>query len=564
MDERPLVSVVMIAFNEERFIAEAIESVFAQTYRDWELVLVDDGSTDGTAAILRRTVLRDPSRIRCVTHPDGRNRGMSASRNLGVAHSRGEYIAFLDADDVWLPNKLEVQVPQLEAEPSALMVYGPAQWWYSWTGDRADLVRDFVHELGFPPDRLLHPPALLARFLGAEGLSPCVCSVLIRREAVEKVGGFEERFQGLYEDQAFFAKVALAGSVLVSSACLARYRQHPRPKDVAGRRPSSYPRARLAFLSWLGEHVRAEGVRDATLRSALRRELRWLRYPAIHGLYGRAREGPPGRLWRSALRWRLRWLALPVVRNLRAIGFRRLTPFRGGRLPGTPIVTYYWSRFLERHRADIRGRALEVGSTFTLRRYGGGALTRVDALDLTPHSPEITVTADLSRADHLAADSFDCFVVPSTAHVIHDIRAALYHAIRILRPGGALLIDFPCLDYYFPRGLDMGTGRPLFLHWWFTPIQVENLLLDVGLDRASYQIEVYGNLFTRIAYQLNMSAEELTGGELEHGDPGHPLLICVRAVKPERWTAQRPVYSDPWVPEVEPARWNPESGHYAT
>lgn len=562
MDDRPLVSVVMIAFNEERFVAEAIESVLAQTYRDWELVFVDDGSTDGTSAIARRMMQGDRSRFRYVTHPDGRNRGMSASRNLGVAHSRGEHVAFLDADDVWLPNKLEVQVRLLEAEPSALMVYGPAQWWYSWTGDRADLVRDFVHELGFPPDRVLEPPTLLTRFLGAEGLSPCVCSVLIRREAVEKVGGFEERFEALYEDQAFFAKVALAGPVLVSSACLARYRQHPRPKDVPGPRPVPYATARLTFLTWLEEHLRADGIRDAALGSALRRELRWLRHAAIHRLYGRAREGSPGRLWRAALRWRLRWLALPVVRSLRAIRFRRLTPLRGGRQPGTAIVTYYWSRFLERHRADIRGRALEVGSTFTLRRYGGDAMTHVDALDLTRHGPEITVTADLSRADHLAPDSFDCFVVPSTAHVIHDIRAALYHAIRILRPGGVLLIDFPCLDYYLPRGLDMGTGRPLFLHWWFTPIQVENLLREVGLDRSSYRMEVHGNLFTRIAYQLNMAAEELTRDELEHRDPGHPLLICVRAVKPEGWDAERPAYSDPWVPEVEPARWNPESGHY--
>jgi SAM-dependent methyltransferase len=255
---------------------------------------------------------------------------------------------------------------------------------------------------------------------------------------------------------------------------------------------------------------------------------------------------------------------LPIVRRLRCVQLRRMRPLGDGRALGTPIVRYQWARYLDRHREDIRGVALEIGTTRTLREYGGNRLTRADALDLAAHDDEVTVVADLTRADDVPPDTWDCFVNQFSMHVIYDVPSALYHSIRILKPGGTLLVNFPSVEYVFPRGLDMGTGAPLFVHWAFTPIQVENLLRDAGLTGNDYQVEVFGNLFTRIAYQANLPAEELTRDELEHADPAYPLLICVRAVKPEGWSARRPVPREPWLPEVTPARWNPETGHYGT
>lgn len=83
-----------------------------------------------------------------------------------------------------------------------------------------------------------------------------------------------------------------------------------------------------------------------------------------------------------------------------------------------------------------------------IKKYGGEALTQADALDLTSHSPEVRVVADLSRADHVAGDTYDCFVNPFTTAVIYDVEAALYHAIRLLKPGGVLLVNFWCVDFY--------------------------------------------------------------------------------------------------------------------
>jgi SAM-dependent methyltransferase len=256
-------------------------------------------------------------------------------------------------------------------------------------------------------------------------------------------------------------------------------------------------------------------------------------------------------------------MRLPPVRQLRCVQLRRMRPLADGRQTGLPIVRYFWAHFLEKHRADIRGRGLEIGTTAAIRAYGGARLTHADAIDLSSHSSEITVVADLTAADAVAADAYDCFVNQFTMHLIYDLESALYHSFRILKPGGTLLANFPAVEYCFARGLDMGTGTPLFVFWQFTALQVENLLRGAGLSRGDFEVELYGNLFTRVAYQMNMPAEELTPAELDYADPGHPLLICVRAVKPARWDVPRPQPRTAWVPEVTPAQWNPVTGHYA-
>src|SRR5690349_4394466 len=222
----PVVSAITIFYNGKTFIAEAIESVLAQTYPSWELLLVDDGSTDGASEIARDYAARHPERIRYLEHAGHRNRGMSASRNVGLQNSRGALVAFLDSDDVWLPEKLARQVAILDAHPDAQMTFGPTRLWYGWTGDQADAARDTLRPIHAAPDGLYRPPEMLQRFLRGRALTPATCSILIRREALARTGHFEERFTGLYEDQAFFVKTYLGLACYVTSDALDLYRQH--------------------------------------------------------------------------------------------------------------------------------------------------------------------------------------------------------------------------------------------------------------------------------------------------------------------------------------------------
>lgn len=289
--ERPLVSIITIFFNAERFLEEAIESVLAQTYDNWELLLVDDGSSDRSPAIANRYADRDPSRIRLLKHAAGDNRGMSASRNLGIAEARGEIIGFLDADDLYLPDKLSRQVELLGKNPEVGVVYGATLYWHSWTGRPEDALRDRMRRRRLPTNTLIRPPELFAPFLAGTARTPCTCGVLMRRAAVQAVGGFEERFRGLFEDQVFFCKLALTTPVYVEEGCTDWYRQHDdssvsKARHSRNSRGNDLTRARADFVEWIAQYVEIHGVQDVAIRREVRKQLRRARYSAVYRSIG--------------------------------------------------------------------------------------------------------------------------------------------------------------------------------------------------------------------------------------------------------------------------------------
>lgn len=289
MSSKPLVSSIIIFLNAEKFIEEAIFSVFAQTYDHWELLLVDDGSSDGSSAIAQRYAEQYPDKVRYLEHDGHLNRGMSASRNLGISNAKGEYIAFLDSDDIWLPAKLERQVAILNSQPQAAMVCGPTQYWYSWTGKPEDIQRDCLREIGVQPDTLFKPPMLLALLLPKAIRTPATCSVLVRREVFEKLGGFEESFQGIYEDQVFFAKVYLKAPVFMTSECWDKYRQHPDSCCAVAQKtgqfhPGQPNSAHLTFLNWVGTYLSQQQVKDTAVWKALQKGLWPYHHPILYRL----------------------------------------------------------------------------------------------------------------------------------------------------------------------------------------------------------------------------------------------------------------------------------------
>jgi glycosyltransferase involved in cell wall biosynthesis len=273
-DERPLVSAVVIFLNAERFLSEAIASVFAQTYDRWELLLVDDGSTDAGTAIAKRFAAEQPERVRYLEHPRRENRGMSASRNAGIRAARGDYVAFLDADDVWLPEKLAEQVAVASANREAGMICGATEYWWSWADRRK---KDVVKPLGVAADRLHEPPTLsLSLYPLGRGAAPCPSDILIRRDLCERVGGFEEQFRRelqMYEDQAFLAKVYLSAPVYVSGRVWDRYRQHSTSCVSTVKKSGQYHAVRRFFLSWFERYLRDREIVHSSVWIALERAL---------------------------------------------------------------------------------------------------------------------------------------------------------------------------------------------------------------------------------------------------------------------------------------------------
>ncbi|MFL5616789.1 MAG: glycosyltransferase family 2 protein [Gemmatimonadaceae bacterium] len=284
MSDPVRVSVVLPFLNASRFMRECIDAVFAQTYPDWELVLVDDGSSDDSSAIARDYVGRMPERVRCFEHPGRENRGISASRNLGVRHARGEFIAELDADDVWLPDKLARLVPELEAHPDVGMAYGNSLWWYGWTGEPTDAARDHLPVMeatGVPADG----GEVLLRQLRGKTASPCPCAVLLRRSVVERVGGSEEQFRGTHEDIVLYAKMLLAAPVIVLDGWWDRYRCYASAgtsvTEIA-KKQGTLIQTHQRYLRWLDGYLAEHGLADSAHRRLVRQSLLRLRYPRAH------------------------------------------------------------------------------------------------------------------------------------------------------------------------------------------------------------------------------------------------------------------------------------------
>jgi glycosyltransferase involved in cell wall biosynthesis len=296
MISKPIVTVIIIFLNAgETFFREAIDSVFAQTYDNWELLLVDDGSTDISTDIAKQYANRYPDKVRYLEHQRHQNRGMSATRNLGIGHAGGEYIAFLDADDLWLSQKLARQVAILESHPEVGMVYNSTWMWYGWTNDPEDSKLDRGRVLGISPDRVISPPTLLTLCLDGQAEAPGTCSMLIRRDTLQAVGGCEESFQGMFEDQALFAKICARSPVFVASGHWDRYRQHAHSCCHVAQASGTYDPfqpnvAHLNYLSWLERYVSARGMQDTDLWPILQRSLDRYRNPLRFQLANFARE----------------------------------------------------------------------------------------------------------------------------------------------------------------------------------------------------------------------------------------------------------------------------------
>jgi glycosyltransferase involved in cell wall biosynthesis len=170
------VSVIVPTYNRREYIGKALDSILAQTYKNFEIIVVDDGSTDGTKDFLERNYRRR------ITYLYQENKGASAARNLGILHSRGKFIAFLDSDDVWLPEKLEVQIEVLRSsDKKVALVFSSG-----WRIDNAGNLIDFAPK-GKCPNEITSRDLALGPVIFAPPTN-----ILIRKDCIIDIGFFNE------------------------------------------------------------------------------------------------------------------------------------------------------------------------------------------------------------------------------------------------------------------------------------------------------------------------------------------------------------------------------------
>jgi glycosyltransferase involved in cell wall biosynthesis/SAM-dependent methyltransferase len=538
--QEPTVSVVMIFLNGADFIREAIESVLSQTLIDWELLLVDDGSTDASTAVAREFADRFPQKIRYLDHPEHENRGMSASRNLGLKNARGKYLALLDVDDIFLPQKLERQAFVLDTNPEAALVYGPSLYWYGWTGKPEDLRRDKMGRLGVTPDRIYQPPQLITLYLGGGGYIPCPCAFMIRKEALEHVGGSENSFRNLYEDQVLYAKLMLNYPVYVQCEYLAKYRQQSSSACAQAIGSGAYlpgqpHQAQYVYFKWLADYIEKHHITDGTLKAALQKAMLPYEQPPVSvGQPLKARFIDFKKSIKKTLKKALRIIGLrprdliPAVHEINMGDMRRMTPFsqRFGIDRGGAIDRYYIEKFLAYRSGDIKGRVLEIKDNAYTRQFGKEQVSHSEILDIDNKNTKATIVADLTNAAQIPDNTFDCVILTQVLQFIYDHKAALKTIHRILKPGGVLLLTVPGITRIAYKQF----GETW--HWSFSEASVKRMLSESFRIQDTI-IDMHGNVLTSTGLLYGMGSGELKKEEYEYTDPDYQVIITARAVKKE-------------------------------
>jgi len=218
----PLVSIITPAYNHEKYIAECIKSAQAQSYGNWEMIIVDDGSADNTYSIAKESAAVDP-RIHVFTQKNIGIFRLSETYNFALTQAKGKYIAVLEGDDVWLPEKLELQVNELEADEQIVMSFGQA---FSST---TDLSSNYgLTDYSTKSTEVLHnnPVGSATKVLLFSNYIVAL-TVLIRRSALDKIGGFKQSHQLPLVDVTTWTELSLCGKFSCIQQPLGKWRFYP-------------------------------------------------------------------------------------------------------------------------------------------------------------------------------------------------------------------------------------------------------------------------------------------------------------------------------------------------
>lgn len=250
----------------------------------------------------------------------------------------------------------------------------------------------------------------------------------------------------------------------------------------------------------LGEWVKA--ILRAILPADARR---W-----IHDRRRRIRDHPP-----------LAWVLFGSLRHLQPI---RPTFGWGS---GQCIDRYYIENFLAQHSTDIHGRVLEIADNNYTYQFGGERVLQSDVLHVTPDNPKATIIADLTCAEHIPSETFDCIILTQTLECIYDVKAAIRTLYRILKAGGVLLATFAGI-----RQISRYDMERWGEYWRFTTLSARKLFTEV-FPEDYVTVQAYGNVLTAIVFLHGLVAEELRREELDFHDPDYEVIVTVRAIKPQ-------------------------------
>ncbi|WP_206512953.1 glycosyltransferase [Larkinella soli] len=534
--EPGLVSVVITCYNHGRFLGEAIDSVRFQTWSPIEIIVVDDGSTDHT-----REVAGAYPEVRYVYQE---NQGLSAARNTGAAHSTGEFVVFLDADDWLFPDAIEYNVGELTENPDAVFVSGGYRM--------VDRNNTILYAVETPIEGEHYLRMLESNYIGMHA------TVMYRRWLFDTFR-YDPSLRSC-EDYDIYLQITRNYPVIHHTHQLAAYRLHT--SNMSANTPVMLEMAKKA-LTRQEKDLKSEAERKAykkghkfwsdyfgwellkrlrydsdsprmipreVARKTLKKHQPFLyyRYRGMRELINIVKKVVPtfGQRWLHQAKFFPSFI--PAVGKVATGDFRRVRPFSTefGYDRGGPVDRYYIENFLRRHADLIKGRVLEIGDNSYTMQFGGDRVEKSDVLHVHSENPLATFVGDLSDAPQIPDNLFDCIILTQTLHLIYNMKGAVDTCMRILKPGGVLLLTVPGISH-----IDHDEWNENWL-WSFTSGSLQRLLSEV-FPKNQIEIKTHGNVFIATAFLYGMGVSEVTKYELDWTDPHYQVIITAKVVKPQ-------------------------------
>lgn len=223
----------------------------------------------------------------------------------------------------------------------------------------------------------------------------------------------------------------------------------------------------------------------------------------------------------------IRYTRWPPVRLIWFGSLRRIRPISPywGWERGLPIDRYYIANFLEFHSEDVHGHVLEIGDNMYTVKYGGDKVIQGSVLHVAEQKEFVTIIGDLTNAENIPSNTFDCLIVTQTLQAIYEVEASIRTIYRILKPGGICLATVPGISKISRYDMDRWG-----YYWSFTTQSIRRLFETV-FPGNGLQVNAYGNVLASIAFLHGLAASELRKRELDYLDPDYELLITIRAQK---------------------------------
>ena len=550
----PLVSVIIPCFNQAKFLGEAIQSVLQQTYRNFEIIVVDDGSSDNT-----REVASGFSAVRYIRQ---HNRGLVGARNTGILASKGDYLVFLDADDRLLSQALESGLDCFRSHRECAFVFGQ-HWYLKSDGTSFEEMQTLPsdHNLFLArlrEDKDHYRSLLYGNYIGMHA------SVMYRRDIFQFFNGFDPSLNAA-EDYELYFRITRNYPVYFHNAVVAEYRFH---STSMTKNAELMLRSVMTVLRSQRKYVKDDKNYMEAYRAGRKFWIENYGYDLMQMVKAQLSMG--GKRIRAlrgivtliiyAPRWftlyAIKYVKRCVKRTLKSLcsistpaflkktdelsqytpspghvqfgDLHRLTPAgdKSSGRQGNAIYYYYTERFLGNNANRIQGLVLEAGGYRYAERYGRNNVSKTDVLLLKGSSiPDGENVVTLDDADRIPSHTYDCIILPQILQYTYDIKTSLITIYRILKQGGVLLATVPGISRNIKDGHD--TNR----FWSFTTLSAHRLCEEV-FPASHISVRSYGNVMTAAALMHGMMARELKPRQLNFNDPLYQVVIAIRAVKP--------------------------------